>query len=90
MTSVLVFLVYGIVVLVFVVLSGVILYHLIRFGFFGDATKFMIIIFAVVGILLIVMSAIYVFSTPWTQDLQLNPTSLPGSPSFHEPIFGNQ
>ena len=83
-----VYLAYGVAVIAFVILSGVILYHLIRFGFFGDATKAMMSVFVVVGILLVVLSAMYVFSTPWSGiDL---PSALPGTPSGNEPIFGNK
>lgn len=81
-------------VLIFLVFAGVIIYHLLRFGFIGDATKGMVFIFVVVGLVIIVFATIHVFTTEWQSLNLINVGSqnsqdpAPAQPS--KPIFSNE
>lgn len=66
MTTLLAVAIYGIATLIFLILGCIIVYHLVKFGFMGDATKFMIVIFILVSIVLIITSSVYVVRTDWS------------------------
>lgn len=57
--------IYGIATIIFLLLGIIIVYHLIKYGFVGDATKFMIVIFIIVSALLVIVSSVYVAKTNW-------------------------
>jgi membrane protein implicated in regulation of membrane protease activity len=87
MTAFLAIAIYGFATVIFVILGFIIVYHLMKYGFMGDATKFMIFTFAIVSILLIVASSIYVTRTDWS-NLTLSNTSSSKVIQSTQPILG--
>lgn len=82
---ILAFILYGVGTLIFIVFSVVILYHLLRFGFMGDATRIMAVIFAVVAVGLIAFATYYLIHL----DLPNGTGLLPSSNSTPQlPILG--
>ena len=53
------FIIYGIGALIFIAFSAVIMYHLLKFGFMGDATRLMAVIFGAIAIGLLVFCTYY-------------------------------
>ena len=59
------FIIYMVGVIIFLSFGGVIVYHLRRYGFIGDATKPMAAIFFLVTAVIIIASAVNLFQTDW-------------------------
>ena len=86
--TILAVLMYGVGTLIFVIFGGIIVYHLRRYGFMGDATKFMVAIYIIVSVLIIVSSSIFVARTDWGT-LNLGPITPSAPTDSQTPIFGN-
>lgn len=56
---------YILVLVIFGVYSSITIYHALRFGFRGDATKPMTVIYLIISALIIYFSWKYVFGTEW-------------------------
>ncbi len=87
MTQFLAIAIYGLATIIFIVLGLIIIYHLRKYGFLGDATHFMIIVFVIVSLLLITASSVYVAKTDWSAlDLSIQNSQTIQSDT---PILGN-
>ena len=53
------FIIYGVGALIFIAFSVVIIYHLLKFGFVGDATRIMAVIYALIAIGLVIFCTYY-------------------------------
>jgi hypothetical protein len=71
MPLIIVLIVYLVFVTIFLITSFFILYHLLSFGFLGDATKAMSLLYVLLTLVILVPTLIYVLSVPWF-DLKLN------------------
>ncbi len=63
--------VYIIFLLGFIVYSSVGIYHLLRFGYVGDLTKPVIVIYSTIAIIIIVISIILIAFASWPMDFNI-------------------
>lgn len=57
--------IYTVATLIFILIGLIIVYHLVKFGFIGDATRFMVVVFVIISVLLIITSSVFVARTDW-------------------------
>ena len=62
---------YIIFLLGFIIYSAIGIYHLWRFGYVGDLTKPVIIIYSIIAILIIILSVVLIGFKPWPIDFNL-------------------
>lgn len=65
MSQILAIAIYAVATLIFILIGLIIVYHLVKYGFIGDATRFMVVIFVIISILLIISSSVFVARTNW-------------------------
>lgn len=71
MTIAIFLILYAAALLIFVVFSGFIYYHLFRFGFRSRVVYFMNTFYACVAIALIAVSLIFIFQIDWSTPISL-------------------
>jgi len=59
--------VFGVSVLVFLVFGIIIVYHLLRYRFIGDASIFMVVMYIAVAAVILIFSTTGVVRTDWDQ-----------------------
>ena len=63
--------IYILFLVIYVIFAAFAVFSAKRFGFVGDATKYVTIIFVLAGLTLIVISGIYILGANWNQELDL-------------------
>jgi|GEM_PF-6913833 len=63
--------IYIIFLIIYLIFASFAIFSARRFGFVGDATKYVTIIFILFGLTLIIISGVYILGANWNQDLDL-------------------
>ncbi|MFC1686463.1 hypothetical protein ACFLZS_00955 [Patescibacteria group bacterium] len=64
--------IYILFLIVYIIFALFAIYHVQRFGFIGDATKYVSIIFVILSLAIIIFTGFYIFSVDWSQSFDLS------------------